>query len=285
MATSKHLALLEKPIPHHTAGGVTGGKCLAKHEPAYKEGCSCSHRWQAFEKAVDQKDLYKLTETQLRTLGDGPWSLLFRGGQKAVNKLAKKGETVTLSPENKGMYFHQVGKPGPGDWDIDRGKRNFKWDCNKPYYHEAHHVVPDATLRKALLEVFEADVAVRVVSEMLDAPYSVHHKDNMLLLPMDERVGDLLHLPIHRETKQCSHGVYDKYVEGRLITRLQKALEEIMEKHEEEGDEPKFKDLAKAIEAEARALHPQVTAARRDQGVASIEQFGAKLMPPSPKTS
>ncbi|MCY1036648.1 hypothetical protein OV207_34750 [Corallococcus sp. BB11-1] len=185
--STRHMELLGQTVPHHTAGGLTGGKCIAKHESPYKENSSCSHRWQAFEKALEQKDRYNLSDERLRSAGDGAWSPLFRGGAKAVEKLAKRGEKVALSDENKGMYRHLQGKPGKGDWDVDRGKYNFKWDCNKPYYHEAHHVLPDATLRTALIEAFEnPEITLQVVSEILNAPYSVHDKDNMLILPSEE---------------------------------------------------------------------------------------------------
>ncbi|RYZ16476.1 MAG: hypothetical protein EOO70_04365, partial [Myxococcaceae bacterium] len=157
----------------------------------------------------------------------------------------------------------------------------FKWDCNKPYYHEAHHVLPDATLRTALIEAFEnPEITLQVVSEILNAPYSVHDKDNMLILPMDERVGEVLQLPIHRETKQCSHGLYDVYVLHKLGSRLRKTLKQIMDKHDEEGGEPMFKDLAKAIEALSIEIHGEVASATRVHGVRSIEEFGRKFAPP-----
>ena len=275
---SKHLAWQGKAVPHHTAGSLSGGKCLAKHLPNYEVSKSCSHRWQAFEKAVTREAMYTLTDEQVRGLGEGRWSLLFRGGRKVVNRLLTAGQSAALSADNKGMYVHEVDKPAKGDWDVDRGNRNFKWDCNTPYYHEAHHVIPDATLRTALLEVFDAELALLVVSEMLNAPYSVHHQDNMLILPMDQRVGELLQLPIHRETKQCSHTVYDTYVRRLLIRALRGALEQIMKKHDEEGGEPRFKDLAREVERLARNTYEEVAAARRAHGVSSIEEYGAKLL-------
>ncbi|MFY0526212.1 AHH domain-containing protein [Archangium gephyra] len=285
--SDKHLEFLGKPVPHHPAGGLSGGKCIAKHEPPYKENCSCSHRWQAFEKALEKASQYEVTDEQVRSSGDKRWGLLFRGGAKAVTRLEKRGETVALSSENKGMYRHEVQRPQKGDWDVARGKYNFKWDCNKPYYHEAHHVVPDATLRAVIQKVFskKPELAIRVASEMLNAPYNVHHKDNMIILPMDERVGDLLQLPIHRETKQCNHTAYDMYVEKKIETRLRAALREIMKKHDEERGEPQYKDLAKAIEEVSRATYDEVANARRAHGVTSIDEFGKKMLPSSPTSS
>ncbi|MCY1041531.1 AHH domain-containing protein [Corallococcus sp. bb12-1] len=284
--SNKHTTLLGQTIPHHTAGSLTGGKCIAKHESPYKENCSCSHRWQAFEKALEQNAMYNLSDEQLGSAGEGSWSLLFRGGAKAVAKLAKQGAKVALSAENKGMYRHQLGKPRQGDWNIDRAKYNFKWDCNKPYYHEAHHVLPDATLRTALIDIFEKpEMARHVVTEVLNAPYSVHDKDNMMILPMDEQVGEMLQLPIHRETKQCSHGLYDMYVLKKLALRLRRTLKEIMKKHDEGGGEPRFKDLAKAIEAVSSEVYVEVASVRRVHGVVSIEEFGKKMVTPTPSSA
>ncbi|RKG84018.1 AHH domain-containing protein [Corallococcus terminator] len=234
--SNKHMELLGQTIPHQTVGSLSGGKCIAKHEVPYNENCSCSHRWQAFEKAVEHSDMYKLSDADLDVGCAKP--MLFRGGADAVAKLAKQGVSAALSAENKGMYLRAVDKPRVGDWEVDRSKYNFKWDCNKPYYHEAHHVVPDATLRVALTDIFKtsAELAFQVMCEVLDAPYNVHGKDNMIILPMDERVGEMLQLPIHRETKQCSHGAYDLYIKDKLKARFRTALREIMKKHDEEGE-------------------------------------------------
>lgn len=286
MATTKHLAFLGKGIPHHTSGGATGGKCIAKHVPSYEPTqSSCTHRWQAFEKAMENKGTYKLTDDQVKALGGGKWSLLFRGGQKVVSKLVAARETAEVSTENKGMYQHLVAKPGKGeDWDVGHG-RNFKWDCNVPYYHEAHHVVPDATVRTALMKVFDAQVAVWVATKMLEVPYCVHHKDNMLILPMDARVGDVLQLPIHRETKQCNHNRYDEFILKKLVKRMQAVQEQILEEHDKDDDAPKTKDLAKGIEKDAEALYSQVAAARREHKVVSIEEYGQMMLSTPPKGS
>ncbi|AKQ64711.1 hypothetical protein A176_001623 [Myxococcus hansupus] len=252
---------------------------MPSYEPTQS---SCTHRWQAFEKALENKATYALTEAQLKALGSGKWSLLFRGGGKVVSKLVGAGEKVALSPENKGMHLRELAKPGEGDWDIGHG-RNFKWDCNVPYYHEAHHVIPDATLRTALTKVFDGPVSVWVASKMLDAPYCVHHKDNMLILPLDARVGDVLQLPIHRETKQCSHTTYDEFILNKLVTLMQKVQEEILEEHDKDDDAPKTRDLARSIEREADALYSQVVAARREHKVVSLEEYGQKMLSTPPK--
>ncbi|NTX02423.1 AHH domain-containing protein [Myxococcus sp. CA040A] len=282
----KHILALQKTPSHVTAGGLSGGKCIAKHSPPYKENCSCSHRWQAFKQALKAENAsrYNVPEEHVSSQGNGRWSLLFRGGAKAVARLAKRGETAALSSENKGMYQHEVQKPQQGDWDISESKYNFKYDCNKPYYHEAHHVVPDATLRTVMVKVFpKPELAVLVATEMLDAPYNVHHMDNMIILPMDERVGDLLQLPIHRETRQCNHTAYDLYIEQKVEKRMRAALRDIVKKHREEGGEPKYKDLAAAVEAISKQTYVEVANARRTHQAKSLEELGAKLLPSSPQ--
>ncbi|HYO65365.1 MAG TPA: AHH domain-containing protein [Archangium sp.] len=279
--STKHVEFLGQTIPHHPSGTVTGGKCFAKgHKSDYDENCSCSHRWQAFEKAVDNADLYRLTDKQVRALGGGTWMLFFRGGDDDASDLANRGRTVARFLLNKQMYLLEVPKPKVGDWDVARSKRNFKSWCNLPYYHEAHHVVPDATLRDELLRVFgeegggSNEFAIWVVTGLLHAPYNIHYKDNMIILPMDERVGDVLQLPIHRETKQCNHTSYDEYIGAQLKSRLRAQLREVMKKHDEEKGEPKLKDLAESIEALSRQLYDEVSKARREGGFRSIEQMG-----------
>ncbi|MCY1078317.1 AHH domain-containing protein [Archangium lansingense] len=280
MATTKHIAFEGRKIPHLSVGDVEGGKCLAKHEPGFKEQ-SCFHRWQAFKKALENKGKYKLDRTRLGKVGTGRWSILFRGGAKTVNALKAKGEKhVSVSPDNKGMYLHEVNKPSKEeDWDVDPGNRNFKWDCNVPYYHEAHHVIPDATLRTGLLEVFKKNAAVAawVAEKMLDAPYCVHHKDNMLILPMDQLVGEVLELPIHRETKQCSHNLYDIYILSKVKEAIQEVQEQIMEEHDKQDENaPKTKNLAKSLETVARTTYEEVAEARKKHGIVSVEEIGRR---------
>ena len=275
--TTKHISFEKRKIPHLPVGSVEGGKCFAKHESGFKEN-SCFHRWQAFQKALENKGMYNLDSARLGKVKNESWSSLFRGGEKAVRKLKAKGEkAVSVSPDNKGMYLRKVNKPGQGDWDVDPKKRNFKWDCNVPYYHEAHHVIPDATLRTGLLETFGENPAVAawVAEKMLDAPYCVHHKDNMLILPMDQFVGEVLNLPIHRETKQCNHNLYDKYILSKVKARIEAVQEQIMEEHDKQDENaPKTKNLASSLEALARTTYTEVAEARKKHGIVSVEELG-----------
>lgn len=287
----KHLEFLGEPIPHDRVGALDGGKCIAKHVSPYKESCSCSHRWHAFEKALENAHLYRLTSKQIKQLGSDTWMQHFRGFDTHVTSLAQRGETVARSLLNKSMYLREVPKPKKGDWDVARSKENFKDYCNVPYYHEAHHLVPDATLRGTLLAIFgeegggSNELAIQVLTEVLNSPYNVHHKDNMMILPMDEHVGDALQLPIHRETTNCNHTTYDTYVESLLTARLRGTLEEIMKRHDEEGTPPQYADLAQSIRDISGQLYDAVSKGRRIEGFQSVEQMGQTLLngaPPPP---
>ncbi|NMO18350.1 hypothetical protein HPC49_34235 [Pyxidicoccus fallax] len=47
------------------------------------------------------------------------------------------------------------------------------------------------------------ELALFVIEGLLEVPYNVNHMQNMIILPMDDRVGDLIMLPIHEEISKA----------------------------------------------------------------------------------
>lgn len=162
------------------------GQCLNRHQARATN--SCSHQWQAFKRAEDDPSPYDWPAYQ---------------GMKKVTQVFFQGRKK------------EVPAPGQGDWDVKKG--NFDSHCNVPYFHEAHHIIPNSTLSKAIATVFETQPLIyRVRGGLLDAVYNLNYKHNMMMLPLDTAVAARLKLPRHRKLPEMAHRHYSKAVEDEL---------------------------------------------------------------------
>ncbi len=115
-----------------------------------------------------------------------------------------------------------VSRPKKGDWDVSK-KGNFNKHCDVPYWHEAHHVIPNSVLRVTIEKVFAVGFKIcRVRGGLLDAEYNLNHKINVILLPLSPDVGEAMTLPVHRKLPKRSHATYSASVEERLKKVFQK---------------------------------------------------------------
>jgi hypothetical protein len=239
-------------LPHKCTGAVEGGKCLNRHEVGFRQ-YSCFHKWQAFIRATEDSKYYN-------------WP---RYENEARDQLPADGH-----PFNAGkgrIYFGNMGKPGPGDWDVDWGKYNFKYDCNKPYYHEAHHIIPDSILQSVLMKVLGGDggsteLVLTARNMLLEQCYNINHKLNMVLLPMNPHVARVLSLPVHRQPGHPDHKTYRKLVASLLQGDFASALKDAVD-----HKAPKPSDLKSKLESHTKPLYKQIV----EGGYASLEELAA----------
>lgn len=247
----QHQSDIDNKLNHHTAANTTeGGKCLNRHEGRAKN--SCSHQWQGFKKAQSDKALYN-------------WPKYKDVGRR---KQIFLGPKVKDEPSTVSKW---ISAPGEKEWDVAKWNttnitggrvQNHAQLCNVPYYHEAHHVVPNSTLRETLLQQFGKDLINKIRGGLLDEKYNLNHKDNMILLPMDKKVASALKLPIHREVTMRSHSKYSAKVKSELEKVLD-AQQEAMVDHES----PKYKACRDAIVSLSKRLYTRIVAA----GAAGVE--------------
>lgn len=200
MSEQQHLSDQKKIGKHKVAGGVA---CLNRHIGDYKEGESCSYRWQGRLRALDDSKLYN-------------WP--------AYKPLADAGVPVKTSIFGKKgpkWYWPTLPAPTQGSWNLSTGT-NFTTKCYRPYWHESHHVVPNSTLKKGIDLVGKGNpqpaAVIRAIrGGLLDEGYNLNDKKNMFLLPMDHEVAMTIGLPKHRKTpNHRSHKAYSDYVEGKV---------------------------------------------------------------------
>jgi hypothetical protein len=202
MSETQHAEDLEDKLVHVSTGGTEGGHCLNRH--LGRSVNSCSHQWQAYKRMLDDdSDLYnnKCGKVEL--------------GSHVKWRKAEKGQSS--------VYWATLRRqPQDPEWNVGY-KNNFNTHCNVPYYHEAHHIIPNSTLRTAILETFKPN-ATQVPwfrKQLVNEGYNLNHKSNMIMLPLEKKIGKALELPCHRDPYTPSHEVYSTQVKDKVKSILQ----------------------------------------------------------------
>jgi hypothetical protein len=139
------------------------------------------------------------------------------------------------------------GKGGNRNYDVSENGKNFRTACTVPYWHEAHHIIPNSELKKALETMAKGEMAPVFMllfrCGLYDEKYNLNHMDNMVILPMGETVSARLGLPRHRSDRRVfSHREYSN--------KVQKDLKKIFkEVKKEESKHQKLPDYAASREA------------------------------------
>jgi hypothetical protein len=133
MSDDQHAKDIKDDLPHREGKGSngSGGACLNRHvagTPKETVRNSCSHRWQSFLATKSRHDDY-----------DWP----------KYKSLSQRDRRVpTAQNRHTGFppwYASSIAVPAEGDWDV-KGD-NFFGKCTLPYWHEAHHAIPNSVLR------------------------------------------------------------------------------------------------------------------------------------------
>jgi hypothetical protein len=200
MADEGHFgpASLDSLHTKHRQSGTEGGACLTGHDPSFSKHnnqVTCNYRFQAWKQAQAHG-----------------------GIESALHSYSKITISSTIKTsawkKNKPEYCGRLPKPRPGDWDITgptagpvtrttfAGKKvtipagmNFTQEL-WPYWNNAHHLIPKGTLKAKITEQ-SARVSTLIQKALLTAQYNINHKTNMLLMPQDKRVAEILGLPRH----------------------------------------------------------------------------------------
>ncbi len=206
---------------HRKKGQTEDGACLTGHEASFSKKqnkVTCNYRYQAYEQAQAHKGIEDALHSYESVIIRGP-----------IRTSAWK--------KNKPEYCASLAKPQRGDWhvtgpnlDVQRktfaGKKvvipktmNFTQEL-WPYWNNAHHLIPKGTLKAKVLA--ETDpVPTLIQKALLQAQYNINHMVNMLFMPQDKRVANILGLPRHIQLRDgdapgiaasCgNHPVYNKW--------------------------------------------------------------------------
>lgn len=247
---------------HQPPGGAGEKGCLTRHEER-KEGNLCSHQWQAEVKAEANPDMYNYPRYK---------SLCGEGNFVTGARISKKGNfwppryAMQHTFDDQGNWIPYKKRPKPGQWDIGIG-RNFKHYL-KPYWHNAHHIIPNRTLSRAIEEAVKDEedsrLANMIKAGLLKGEYNLNDKVNMVILPMDKAVGDAMNLPRHikgheagpnEKAEYWNHPDYNTLIQFGLKGVMQDYKKAIKDAIEDEDHEKVPTKLAKQkLEEESDAV-------------------------------
>jgi hypothetical protein len=241
MSEEQHAIDEQEGLPHVQAGSSQGGACLNRHvgdKVCDGENNSCSHRWQAYvHMKADADELYN-------------WPRY-----KSLAERASRIPTAKVNgyPQYYLSSLKPPSKPSANDpgWDV-RGD-NFRDRCYDPYWHEAHHVVPNSELRNAIADCGD-ELVTMIRRGLLRETYNLNFQNNMVMLPLDRVVAKGMALPRHRKTATLrSHKAYSKHIKTRL-DEIFSRLAQKLEHHQPR----KYSSVKRSIEDMSRAMYKQI---------------------------
>jgi len=182
-------------------------------------------------------------------------------------KQQKRFERVVLIYLGGKMVQRKISSrcPRNGDWDISAGGLNYRSSCNRPFWHEAHHMVPNGALHAAVEAVGSdlpqhAEITLKIRDGLLEAIYNVNHKINMIILPIEKRIAEAILLPMHVDRlggSNVRHTSYSDYVQQKLDKVFEKVASKVdPAKHEVpnlEDSKTKLEDLSNTLRKEIKA--------------------------------
>ena len=262
----QHVELMELGYEHEPVGDYDGGKCLARCCGYYDEGNSCSYRWQAVKRARDDyAAMYQGASEakRYRTLSERYANMLLDLKDADGASAGLKNEPSKDGPRSDKKLC--VSASGPGSRFITG------W---YPWVNNAHHIVPVAVIRDAILRVpgqieKRADVAQAIMTAFMAAPYNVNHWKNMVILPCKPRVAKVLGLPMHPPR---NHSEYSKAVDESVFRVFSAAFESYVEavkngSKEDHAAKEATKDVAKEVIAIQEKIYAEIMSnkdARKD---------------------
>jgi hypothetical protein len=213
------------------SNNAEGGKCICYHRPecdGYQEK-SCCYRWQAHQIAIERDSFfYNVSADEIRQIledQNGPTYFIGTSAYKTRKGKIQPpyyGYVIPVPEYEKDWYLDGPDRPAGESLMAGGGKpipdgKNFQHDT-WPYWNNAHHLISKGTLWSMINGGDKPFELMR--KALLKAKYNVHHKSNMLLIPMDREVGKLLgmarHLKLETWQDKTNHPIYNDKVQTGL---------------------------------------------------------------------
>lgn len=196
-----------------------GGACLdGRCYPPYGEN-TCSYRWQALEKARENKELYKINTNKA---SDSKFQIGKKATRTMIDEvLNEKG--IWRKIPIFGLILDVTERPNAPEKDVaksgtHKGKEVKRKDYTfmnftngaVPYGNQVHHIVACAELRDGIMKY--PNIANVISIGLLEVKYNINYKDNAIILPSGKRFARMTGLPSH----MGSHPEYSKKIEGEI---------------------------------------------------------------------
>ncbi|MDZ7591859.1 MAG: AHH domain-containing protein [Rubrivivax sp.] len=237
---------------HDSVGSFDGGACLNGHLSRWVERDSCSYRWQGIKRAKERAELYNIPSERSWWLDESGFRWL---SAESVAK-GRSGKILKTIAEGikKGMLKRKV------------EVRNFT-NGFLPYSNQVHHVLPNSALRKGIEGATgsKANLIKDITDGLLEEPYNINFKINMLILPEGKRESVILGLPTH-----CGdHPGYTAKVMASVKAAMQPYA--LAAKKGEPHGESDFEDIKDELHTISNDMYDAVV----DYGQASVKGASA----------
>lgn len=259
----EHVDALQKSTFHKN------GACVCRHEKNRKSGCH-----------YDQNG-FKHTRRSRAALYSSPT----RFDAEKADRIAQKGRWVG---RKKSPRRRRVTSParqtaegragGESIWNVgasaDGVHENFKprsmggVGFYHPYFHEWHHMIANAMLVRHFHRKDAPDPYV-LLELLMAGKYNINHPRNIVLLPQQKRVGDIIHWPIHPN----NHGKYDAFAKSQLGETAAR-LEEALDEPDHPVREKTAKDIAEDLHKISDRLFKILDAVGKEHGGVHVNQAG-----------
>ncbi len=260
MASAKDKHLESGDIaPYHIEGRKQSQKgCLWRHESDYDENNECSHRWQARQRAESDAQMFDYPAYKSLCVDHKPSG---KNQDDAYPTAAYSGPKRD-TPKNyamQHMFPLQIRKrPRPGQWDL-KLSHNFKESATKPYWHNAHHIIPLSALHSEIEKAGgNSTTVIEILKKgLMKGEYNLNDKVNMIILPHDRAVAFALGLPRHlkghesysyeyepNKRRETDHPDYTRRVKMKIRSVIDEFKSQIEEPEDCEG-EPDIPAFAK----------------------------------------
>lgn len=184
-----HLSATEIKELHQPKEGEKGKGCIWSCTSSFEKGHQCSYRWHARERAESEDPHRYNYPAYQRLCVDGSFD---PSPLAVVQHRARKKQ-----PKRDDLRYPRR-RPRPGQWDLTLG-HNYSENAAKPFFFNAHHIIPRSVLHSEIAEAGKSDVRVATLIKqgLLIASYNHNHRPNMVNLPSDRIVALVLGLPRH----------------------------------------------------------------------------------------
>jgi hypothetical protein len=217
---------------HVATGKTEDGACLTRHISGVSQS-SCSHRWQARERAKAEDKSWYNAPLAPGVPQDGTWN---------VDDEDKNFHDSTVP------YWHQAHHLIP----------------NRVLANGINTAADIA----GTMQIYQA-----IRQGLLEAKYNLNHKTNMIILPMEEEISKRLSLPRHLETGARNHTSYSLIVAQRVQPVINQFADVLSKSVGKPNEHPSSPDkLAKAqLERVSRIMRIMVRAWGRARPGATLE--------------
>jgi hypothetical protein len=204
------------PKELHQEGKKASQKgCLVKckQSDGFEDGNECSYRWHAYIHAEIDSEIYNYPAYVDICISKNE-SGVFRTDARTTKAGGVYPEDY--AQEWLGQFWRNKPTHEGKEWDLGHGD-NFTADWRRPYWHNAHHVVPAGILKSAITATGDKDsrLPTYIGQGLLMGTYNLHDLENMIILPMDTNVAYALKLPRHLRGDQVGPGKKGEYADHK----------------------------------------------------------------------